>query len=64
MSKQSEAKKEQDYSTGRTCSTCASLQSEKTTTRYGYVKENKLRCAIGGFAVKKLATCRFYKSAD
>ena len=64
MSKQSEAKAAQDYDPNpvqRMCSNCKNFTSEKTerTGVFGgiYVEEKEKRCGIGGFAVKKTATC-------
>ena len=78
MSKQSEAKAAQGYTTAvRNCGNCARLTSETTLPRWMANKnaereclglaphyrlprdgvEKNFRCAVGGFAVKKTATC-------
>lgn len=64
MSKQSEAKKQQNYNpkpVHNTCSNCAHYRSVYREMRDWrgniYVEEKELRCGIGGFAVNKLATC-------
>jgi len=65
MSKQSEAKKAQNYrENADTCANCANYQSELIEKKYdGYngilvwTEEKGKRCAVGGFAVKKTATC-------
>lgn len=57
MSKQSEAKKEQGYverAPQNVCGNCAHYRSAMSDY-YGYESEKK--CTLGGFAVKKLATC-------
>lgn len=77
MSKQSEAKKTQMYNPKpihRTCSNCAHFTSEyrpvkwaaeqygeEEAIRRGIVKETNMRCAIGGFAVKRGARCDIHK---
>lgn len=40
------------------CSNCAYYQSVLSPNGYGFVEEKEKRCAIGGFAVKKMATCK------
>ena len=65
MSKQSEAKKAQNYrDDADTCANCANYRSElidKTYDSYDgiqvWTEEKGKRCALGGFAVKKTATC-------
>lgn len=80
MSKQSEAKAEQNYrKTPDTCSNCGNFSSELVPVAWmarsnadneaaGYKprynlalrasqNETNLRCTLGGFAVKKTATC-------
>lgn len=62
MSKQSEAKSRQGYvPKAPTCSTCIHFTSDvvKKLSGWGveWTEEANLRCAIGGFAVKKMATC-------
>lgn len=65
MSKQSEAKKAQNYiskSEPRVCSNCCNLQLDKAPARYNprVIVCKKLRCSIGGFAVKKMGTCDLF----
>lgn len=65
MSKQSDAKKAQNYrKTPDTCVTCTHFERqvvEVTTDMWGcpytYTKEKNPRCKLGGFAVTKGATC-------
>ena len=66
MSKQSEAKEVQGYipkPVPRVCSTCAHFTCDETehpaafTWSNPYKTQSNLRCGIGGFAVKKTATC-------
>lgn len=65
MSKQSEAKANQGYvakPVPKTCMNCQHYRSDlidRPPTRNGviYTDEKNLRCGIGGFAVKKMATC-------
>ena len=78
MSKQSEAKSAQGYTTEvRNCKSCAHLTSERVLPRWHqernaenartgspshypveiFGEEKNIRCGIGGFAVKKTATC-------
>jgi len=63
MSKQSEAKARQCYvekPLPHVCSKCEHFRSdEEVMLSYGgWIKETNLRCALGGFKVKKTATCR------
>lgn len=68
LSKQREAKKEQNYSRElNTCSNCKHYQSEYVEKRYEafsgtqtWVEEKNKRCGIGGFAVNKMATCNLH----
>lgn len=67
MSKQSEAKERQGYQAKpvpATCVNCAYYASEfkQVKTRWGmpYTKETNLRCGLGGFAIKKTATCNSF----
>ena len=66
MSKQSKAKQTQGYmpkAEPRTCVTCMHFQMDTIEREsYGQTwKEDKnLRCAIGGFAVKKMGTCNLW----
>lgn len=63
MSKQSEAKINQGYNEKpipRTCGNCAKYESELVDLAppYNqYFAEKNKRCGLGGFAVKKTATC-------
>lgn len=64
MSKQSEAKVLQGYvakPVPKTCMNCQHFKSDNvlSNTWMGkdYYKETNLRCGLGGFAVKKMATC-------
>lgn len=66
MSKQSDAKLEQGYvakAVPQTCMNCAhfALESQMRTSKYMphkvYLDESNLRCELGGFAVKKMASC-------
>lgn len=70
MSKQSEAKKSQGYDhkpVPRTCGTCLHYKCAvevspgvyKGTTVHN---ESDKRCSLGGFAVKKTATCNNYEA--
>jgi hypothetical protein len=67
MSKQSEAKKRQNYNPKpehAKCSNCIHFGSfiEKQKGYYGeYETEKGLTCTFGGFAVKKTATCTEHK---
>ena len=65
MSKQSEAKAGQGYSeSGPTCANCAEYRSEITPhPDVVWVQEKNLRCAIGGFAIKKRGWCAQHKWA-
>jgi hypothetical protein len=70
MSKQSKAKERQCYvpkAIPSTCATCAHFTSviEKRKGWYGtHQHEGNLRCAKGGFAVKKLGTCNEYERKE
>ncbi|WP_101048887.1 hypothetical protein [Macromonas nakdongensis] len=62
MSKQSEAKAEQNYrKTADTCANCAHFESTIKTIKSGWYgtwhEETGKRCTLGGFAVGKTATC-------
>jgi len=63
MSKQSEAKINQGYNDKpipRTCGNCAKYESEfvdLSPPYQQYMQEKNKRCGLGGFAVKKTATC-------
>jgi hypothetical protein len=46
------------------CRNCAYYTSEKIEKEYygdRWDEEKKIRCALGGFAIKKTATCNKYK---
>ena len=65
MSKQSEAKKNQNYrEVPDTCANCGNYQSQLVEKEYDawngkqtWTEEKGKRCSIGEFAVKKNATC-------
>jgi len=60
MSKQSDAKAEQNYTRElKTCSNCKhfTYETEKSGWNNSYTIEKNLRCGIGGFKVHKTATC-------
>ncbi len=79
MSKQSEAKAAQGYTTAvSNCGNCAHMakdlvlpagmlkDNERGLTHYTIEQhgvEKNLRCGIGGFAIKKTATCKEHKPA-
>ena len=71
MSKQSEAKKRQNYNPKpdqAVCSNCIHYASE-ITEREGvfggtYKDEKNKTCTFGGFVVKKTATCSEHKFVD
>ena len=69
MSKQSEAKINQGYNEKpipRTCANCRNYSSELIVHRNsfgGYTQEKNKRCGLGGFAVKKTATCLKWEAA-
>lgn len=77
MSKQSEAKERQGYNPkplARCCGTCVNILSDmdwpewmKDGKHDSYLTENhkiekNVRCGLGGFAVKKTATCSEWKT--
>lgn len=71
MSKQSEAKEQQQYvskAAPETCSTCRHFEwienvyTNPDGTRH--YSDTNLRCGIGGFAVKKMGTCRLWEPMD
>lgn len=83
MSKQSESKEAQGYTTAvRNCGNCASMTSDRVLPRWLqernaenarigspshypveiFGEEKNIRCSIGGFAVKKTATCAKHKN--
>lgn len=65
MSKQSEAKKEQNYrESPDSCANCAYYESQVVENvcdswngRTVWLEEKAKRCSLGGFAVKKMAMC-------
>ena len=66
MSKQNDAKNKQGYeqkAIPRTCMTCVRFAMKTVPVMdwqgkpSGYEKETNLRCTLGNFAVKKMATC-------
>lgn len=67
MSKQSEAKEAQGYvakPVPSTCSNCKHYQSKVEVLRgyfQPYEKESEIKCGLGGFAVKKTATCNMFE---
>ena len=65
MSKQSEAKKAQSYIEKPVpvkCSTCIHYQYDevvnKTWSNVEYTEKKRIRCSLGGFAVKANAVCK------
>lgn len=68
MSKQSEAKLNQNYRlTPNTCGNCTYYKRDAVEKRYEgwsgpivWVEEKNKRCGVGGFAVNKTATCDRY----
>ena len=70
MSKQSEAKEKQGYTpkaTPRTCATCGHFQMdtvERESFGQKWTEDKNLRCGIGGFAVKKMATCNMWSDTE
>ena len=70
MSKQSTAKAAQGYDPKPImpyCINCRHFSSEITIEkgRHGgeFKRESTVRCAFGGFAIKKLGTCNFFLNA-
>lgn len=41
----------------KTCVNCIHYSSEYVQDRWGNMEEKKLRCKLGGFAIKKKGTC-------
>ena len=67
MSKQSEAKKAQGYDDSpivRICFTCEYYRSRCVPDEYGEAEEIDRHCGFGGFAIKKMATCKRYERKD
>ena len=63
MSKQSEAKEQQGYVAKpvvRRCGVCVHFKFDVKKGDYGPIY-SKLRCGIGGFAVKKNGICDLFK---
>ncbi len=64
MSKQSEAMFWQGYNDSpivRVCFTCEHYRSRTVPDEYGEAEEIDRHCGIGGFAVKKMSTCKLYE---
>lgn len=68
MSKQSEAKKQQNYNPKpdpAQCANCTQFKSDQVGTegwdKKTYYQEKNMRCGIGGFAVRKRGTCTEHK---
>jgi hypothetical protein len=60
MSKQSEAKTSQNYKEPKEvgmCHNCKHFSSDIKETAWGGISETKMRCTLGGFKVKKTASC-------
>ena len=60
MSRITEVKTQQGYverHTANVCKHCDWFTSDHVTLDCGWVKEMNLRCQLGGFAVKKMASC-------
>ena len=60
MSKQSHAKEMHKYNQKPVfpmCCNCKSYTFEMVDNGYGYYIEKNKRCSVGGFSVKKTATC-------
>lgn len=74
MSKQSDAKKNQNYilkPIPRTCNTCKNFEFDHIQVhpptqwkKDGWWEDKNLRCSIGEFAVKKTATCDLYDARE
>lgn len=68
MSKQSEARERQNYrETLDTCGNCTHYKSQRVDKSYDayngkhvWTEEKHKHCSIGGFSVKKMATCDKY----
>lgn len=63
MSPQAKAKEAQGYvdkAVPRTCMNCLHFRFDTGwhDEAHRYPKETNLRCGLGGFAVKKMATCK------
>jgi hypothetical protein len=60
VSKQSIAKENQGYEpkpAPAVCMNCRGYRSEMVVNSYGYTQEKNMHCSLGGFVVKKTATC-------
>lgn len=67
MSKQSEAKQAQGYDpkpVNPVCMNCKHYRSKLTELAGGWIDESEKRCGIGGFAVKKMGSCKLYERKD
>ncbi len=68
MSKTSDAKQAQGYidkAVPTNCMNCRSYRSDEVRQKGAFgewTREVNIRCAIGGFAVKKMATCRLFQA--
>lgn len=66
LSKVAKAKAAQNYTPKadpKFCMTCNHFLSDKVDNGYGFMKEVNIRCAIGGFKVKKKGTCDRHEHA-
>lgn len=69
MIKKSDSKRKQGYNDmpiPRTCGNCAEYESEfvdLSPPYQQYMKEKNKRCGLGGFEVKKTATCNEWRKA-
>lgn len=68
MSKVSEAKKAQNYYATpdrAICSTCKHYTSDQVVSSWNnkVLLEKNIRCGVGGFAIKKKATCSSHEFA-
>lgn len=69
MSKQSEAKQAQGYKPNHfypVCMNCKYSDSVviETDDSWSWNIKKETRCGIGGFAVKKMGTCKLYERKD
>jgi ribosomal protein L37E len=66
MSKQSEAKVNQSYTTTqKNCGNCKYFTSRMEKSSWGnHYNEKELRCSIGGFKVNKTAACNEHEMPD
>jgi hypothetical protein len=73
-SKQQQEKDKQGYEarpTPRVCVNCFHFKFDRVQTiepslwsKNGYWEDKNLRCGIGGFSVKKMATCNLFQIKD